>query len=78
MSNLLAMDGVNMSIPFGFNELENLVVMRAPSSALLPRTSEKLLQCFGGFLGTFLKHPVTGVLQHDDGCVGRNLLGLWP
>ena len=40
--------------------------------------SEKLLQCFGGFLGSFLKHPVPGVLQHDDGNVCCNQLGLLP
>src|SRR5438552_10264569 len=40
--------------------------------------SEKLLKRLGGFLRPLLKHPVPGVLQHDDGHVCRNQLGLLP
>src|SRR5438094_1784195 len=32
-----------------------------------PHCSEKLLQSVGRFLGPFLQHPVSGVLQHGDG-----------
>src|SRR5947208_13329207 len=40
--------------------------------------SEKLLKRLGGFLRPLLKHPVSGVLQHDDGHVCRNELSLLP
>jgi hypothetical protein len=47
------------------------------SNPLDVATSEKLLQRLGGLFGLFLEHPVAGVLQHDDGHVGRDQLCLF-